>query len=236
MTWSIVARDPASGAFGVAVATRFFAVGALCPHADGGVGALASQALMNPTYGPRGLRLLREGVPAADVVRLLTESDPGRDTRQLHVQDAAGGVAAFTGTACVDWCGHATYKEFSVAGNMLVGEQVITETARAYVVGKDLPFAQRLIAALVAGEVAGGDKRGKQSAALKIVTTEEYPALDLRVDDHADPLAELARLEQVSRERFVHFAKYFATRDRPGGVWDRSVIEAGIARATDDAS
>ena len=86
MTWSIVARDPGSGAFGVAIATRFFAVGALCPHADGGVGALASQALMNPTYGPRGLRLLREGVPAADVVRLLTESDPGRETRQLHAQ------------------------------------------------------------------------------------------------------------------------------------------------------
>ena len=236
MTWSIVARDPASGAFGDAIATRFFAVGALCPHADGGVGALASQALMNPTYGPRGLRLLREGVPAADVVRLLTESDPGRDARQLHVQDAVGGVAAYTGTSCVGWCGHATYKEFSVAGNMLAGEQVITETARAYVVGKDLPFAQRLIAALAAGEAAGGDKRGKQSAALKIVTTEEYPALDLRVDDHADPLAELARLEQVSRERFVHFAKYFATRDRPGGVWDRAVIEAGIARATDDAS
>ena len=231
MTWSIVARDPGSGAFGVAIATRFFAVGALCPHADGGVGALASQALMNPTYGPRGLRLLREGVPAADVVRLLTESDPGRDARQLHVQDAAGGIAAHTGAACVGWCGHAIHEGFSVAGNMLAGEQVIAETARAYVVGMAQPFAQRLIAALAAGEAAGGDKRGKQSAALKIVTTEEYPALDLRVDDHADPLAELARLEQVSRERFVHFAKFFATRERPGGVWDRSVIEAEIARA-----
>jgi uncharacterized Ntn-hydrolase superfamily protein len=232
MTWSIVARDPASGAFGVAVATRFFAVGALCPHADGGVGALASQALMNPTYGPRGLRLLREGVPAADVVRLLTESDPGRETRQLHVQDAAGRSAAYTGAACVDWCGHRVYDGFSVAGNMLAGEAVLTETARAYVASAPLLFAQRLIAALRAGEAAGGDKRGKQSAALKIVTTEEYPVLDLRVDDHTDPLAELARLEQVSHERFVHFAKFFATRDRPGGVWDRAVIEAGIARAT----
>jgi uncharacterized Ntn-hydrolase superfamily protein len=231
MTWSIVARDPGSGAFGVAIATRFFAVGALCPHADGGVGALASQALMNPTYGPRGLRLLREGVPAADVVRLLTESDPGRDARQLHVQDVAGRIAAHTGAACIGWCGHAIHEGFSVAGNMLAGEQVLAETARAYTAGMALPFAQRLIAALAAGEAAGGDKRGKQSAALKIVTTEEYPALDLRVDDHADPLAELARLEQVSRERFVHFAKFFATRERPGGVWDRSVIEAEIARA-----
>ena len=232
MTWSIVARDPASGAFGVAIATRFFAVGALCPHADGGVGALASQALMNPTYGPRGLRLLREGVPAADVVHLLTASDPGRDARQLHVQDAAGRIAAHTGAACIGWCGHQVHDGFSVAGNMLAGEAVLAETARAYTAGTALPFAQRLIAALQAGEAAGGDKRGKQSAALKIVTTEEYPALDLRVDDHADPLAELARLERVSRERFVHFAKFFATRDKPGGVWDRAVIEAEIARAT----
>ncbi len=115
---------------------------------------------------------------------------------------------------------------------MLAGEAVLAETARAYTAGTALPFAQRLIAALQAGEAAGGDKRGKQSAALKIVTTEEYPALDLRVDDHADPLAELARLERVSRERFVHFAKFFATRDTPGGVWDRAVIEAEIARAT----
>ncbi len=231
MTWSIVARDPGSGAFGVAIATRFFAVGALCPHADGGVGALASQALMNPTYGPRGLRLLREGVPAADVVRLLTESDPGRDARQLHVQDAVGGVAAHTGDPCIGWCGHAVHTEFSVAGNMLAGEAVLAETARAYTAGTALPFAQRLIAALQAGEAAGGDKRGKQSAALKIVTTEEYPALDLRVDDHADPLAELARLEQVSRERFVHFAKFFATREQARRRLGPRVIEAEIARA-----
>jgi uncharacterized Ntn-hydrolase superfamily protein len=232
MTWSIVARDPGSGAFGVAIATRFFAVGALCPHADGGVGALASQALMNPTYGPRGLRLLREGVPAPDVVRLLTQSDPGSDARQLHVQDAAGRIGTHTGPACIGWCGHAVHDGFSVAGNMLAGEEVLAETARAYMESAHLPFAQRLIAAMKAGEAAGGDKRGKQSAALRIVTTEEYPALDLRVDDHADPLAELTRLEEVSRERFVHFAKFFATRDNPGGEWDRAVIEAEIARAT----
>jgi uncharacterized Ntn-hydrolase superfamily protein len=235
MTWSIVARDPASGAFGVAVATRFFAVGALCPHAEGKVGALASQSLMNPTYGPRALRLLREGVPAASVVALLTESDPGREARQLHVLDAAGRSAAYTGDACIGWCGHAVHEGFSVAGNMLAGEQVLAETARAFAAGHDLPFARRLIAAMQAGEAAGGDKRGKQSAALKIATTEEYPALDLRVDDHADPLAELARLERVSRERFVHFAKFFARRDWPGGVWDRAVIDAEIARATGES-
>ena len=232
MTWSIVARDSASGAFGVAVATRFFAVGALCAHADGGVGALATQALINPTYGPRGLRLLREGVPAATVVEVLTGSDPGAAARQLHVQDAQGRIAAFTGEQCVAWCGHAIHDGFSVAGNMLAGPRVIEETARAYREAAALPFARRLIAALRAGEAAGGDKRGKQSAALRIFGTEEYPLLDLRVDDHADPLAELERLETVSRERFVHFAKFFATRARPGGVWDRATIDAEIARAT----
>lgn len=232
MTWSIVARDPQTGAFGVAVATRFFAVGALCPHADGGVGALSSQALMNPTYGPRGLRLLREGVPAETVVAVLTASDPGSAHRQLHVQDAQGRIAAHTGSACIDWCGHSVRETFSVAGNMLAGPQVIDETVRAYQAGHALPFAQRLIRALQAGEAAGGDKRGKQSAALRIHGTQEYPLLDLRVDDHPDPLAELDRLHRVSQERFVHFAQFFATREQPGGVWDRAVIEAAIARAT----
>ncbi|MFZ4757933.1 MAG: DUF1028 domain-containing protein [Burkholderiaceae bacterium] len=230
MTWSIVARDTASGAFGVAVATRFFAVGALCPHADGGVGALATQALINPTFGARGLRLLREGMPAAVVLDALLGTDPGRESRQVHLQDARGGIAVHTGADCVPWCGHAVHHGFSVAGNMLAGPQVIAETARVFAASHALPFPRRLIEAMKAGEAAGGDKRGRQSAALRIHTTEEYPALDLRVDDHTDPLAELERLEAVSRERFVHFATFFATRAEPGGTWDRAVIEAALAR------
>jgi uncharacterized Ntn-hydrolase superfamily protein len=231
MTWSLIARQPETGAYGVAVATRFFAVGALCPHALGGIGALATQALINPTYAPRGLRLLREGVAAATVVEVLTASDEGRASRQLHVHDAAGTIAAYTGDGCVPWCGHVVHSRFSVAGNMLTGPEVIAETARAYEASVTLPFPRRLIAAMKAGEAAGGDKRGKQSAALVIYTTEEYPALDLRVDDHPDPLAELARLEAVSRERFVHFAEFLPTHASPAGVYDRDVIEAGIARA-----
>ena len=229
MTWSIVARDPSTGAFGVAVATRFFAVGALCPFADGGIGAGATQALMNPLYAIDALRLLREGIEAEAIVQRLTAADAGRAARQLHVQDAAGRIAAHTGSDCVPWCGHLATGGFSVAGNMLTGPEVIAETARAYEAGASLPFAQRLIVALMAGEAAGGDKRGKQSAALRIHTSEPYPALDLRVDDHAEPLAELARLEAVSRERFVHFAGYLPTRAVPAGVFDRAVIEAGIA-------
>jgi uncharacterized Ntn-hydrolase superfamily protein len=232
MTWSIVARDPVTGAFGVAVATKFFAVGALTPYADGGVGALATQALMNPTYGPRGLRLLREGVPAPTIVEILRDGDPGQSHRQLHIQDAQGRVGVHTGTACIGWCGHLVGDRYSVAGNMLTGARVIADTAMAFTQGSALPFARRLIGALAAGEAAGGDKRGKQSAALLIHTTEEFPALSLRVDDHADPLAELARLEAVSRERFVHFVTCLPTRTDPAGLTDRGQIEARIAAAT----
>ncbi|KAF0125059.1 MAG: Isoleucyl-tRNA synthetase [Xanthobacteraceae bacterium] len=231
MTWSIIARDEPTGAIGIAVATRFFAVGALLPHIDPAAGAVATQALINPTYGPRGLRLLREGVPADEVVRFLTASDAGESQRQLHVMDKAGRFAAHTGSGCVDWCGHAVHDGFSVAGNMLAGPDVIAETARAFRNGKALPFARRLITALKAGEAAGGDKRGKQSASLLIHEGEEYPSLSLRVDDHADPLAELERLETVSRERFVHFARFFATKDDPSGTYDRAVINAAIEAA-----
>lgn len=235
MTWSIVARDPATGAFGCAVATRFFAVGALCIRAEGRIGALATQALINPTFGPRGLRLLREGVPAADIVRILAESDIGRDHRQLHVIDRHGRNAAHTGAQCVDWCGQLLRPDFSVAGNMLTGPRVIDNTAAAYEAGAALPFAQRLIAALKVGEAAGGDKRGKQAAALIVYSSEEYPELDLRVDDHTDPLGELARLEEVSRSHFVHFRNFLPTRDNPSGVFDRTVIEAEMARMAKDS-
>lgn len=231
MTWSIIARDPETGVFGLAVATRFFAVGALCLHAESGVGAIATQALINPMYGPAGLDLLRQGMPAASVVARLTEGDAGRAHRQLHIVDSHGGQAAHTGDACVDWCGQRIEAGFSVAGNMLAGPAVIEETARAYASGTALPLPLRLIAALKAGEAAGGDKRGKQSAALRIVSSESYPDLDIRVDDHTDPLAELTRLEAVSRERFVHFRQFLPSRANPAGIFDRAVIEAGIAAA-----
>ncbi len=231
MTWSIIARDSKSGAFGVAVATKFFAVGALCPHASGGTGALATQALINPLYGAEGLRLLAQGHAAAEVVKRLIAGDDGRDHRQLHVMDRAGRIAAHNGAACIDWCGHRDGGDHSVAGNMLAGPAVIAATSAAFAAGAAIPFARRLIVALKAGEAAGGDKRGKQSAALLIYSTEDYPDLDLRVDDHADPLAELERLELVSREQFVHFRAFLARRGDPVGTVDRTRIEAGMAAA-----
>src|SRR5258708_23617841 len=129
MTWSIVAKDGRTGAFGVAVTTKFFAVGALCPHAMSGIGGLATKALVNPTFGPRGLRLLAQAVPAADVVRVLLAGDDGRETRQLHVIDASGRNAAHTGSDCIDWCGHLVRAGVSGAGNMLAGPSVIEDPA-----------------------------------------------------------------------------------------------------------
>lgn len=229
MTWSIVARDSATGAYGVAVTTKFFAVGALCPHAKSGVGALATQALINPTYGPRGLAMLNDGKSAEDVVKALIASDDGREARQLHVVDRMGRVAAHTGNACIGWCGHKTGDGFSVAGNMLAGESVVGATFASFGASKK-SLAERFLDALDAGQAEGGDKRGKQSAALIIYSGEEYPALSLRVDDHAEPLAELRRLYTVSRGRAAAFAKFYATRDNPAGIWDRSVIEAEVQK------
>jgi uncharacterized Ntn-hydrolase superfamily protein len=232
MTWSIIARDLSTGQIGIAVATRFFAVGARVPHIAPGVGGVATQALVNPYYGIDGVKLLREGSTPREVVDTLTAADDGRESRQLHVMDINGRIAAHTGRECVDWCGHIQGDDFSIAGNMLAGAAVLDDTAKAYAANGGLPFAQRLIAAMKAGEAAGGDKRGKQSAALVIQGEEEWSDLDLRVDDHTDPLAELERLEQVSRERWVHFRPFLPTRKNPAGITDRAVIDARIEAAT----
>jgi uncharacterized Ntn-hydrolase superfamily protein len=231
MTWSIIACDSETGNFGIAVATRFFAVGARVPFIAAGFGAIATQALVNPYYGIDGLKLLREGLSPQDIIEQLIATDSGHAHRQLHVMDASGRIAAHTGAACVDWCGHLQGCDFSIAGNMLAGSAVLDDTASAYAANAALPFPRRLIAAMRAGEAAGGDKRGKQSAALLIHGEEEWPALDLRVDDHADPLDELDRLEQVSRERWVHFRQFLPSRANPAGVTDRAVIDAGIEAA-----
>ena len=166
------------------------------------------------------------------MVDTLIAADDGRESRQLHVMDIKGRIAAHTGSECVDWCGHIQGDGFSLAGNMLAGAAVLDDTAQAFIANASLPFAQRLIVAMKAGEAAGGDKRGKQSAALVIQGEEEWSDLDLRVDDHTDPLAELERLEQVSRERWVHFRPFLPTRKNPAGITDRAVIDATIEAAT----
>jgi len=227
MTWSIVARDK-DGTFGVAIASRFFAVGALCVHTRRGVGALSTQALMNPLYGPAALDLLAEGVAPKEIVARLTEADEGRAQRQLHLIGAHGRAAAYTGKHCIDWRGHRVHANFSVAGNMLAGTDVIDATVAAYAAGARLPLAERLIAAMDAGERAGGDKRGKQAAALRIHGDEDYPSLDLRVDDHEEPLVELRRLYEKSLERFQPFVACLPGRRDPVGLLHRDEIERRV--------
>lgn len=230
MTFSLLVRDPLSGALGAAVASRFFAVGALCIHVEGGVGALATQALVNPMYAAHGLPLLRAGETPENMVNAMIMPDPGRDQRQLHAIDAQGRIGQHTGADCVAWAGHRRGTDMSAAGNMLAGPGVVDAMLEGF--GRaEGSLAERLIAALEAGEAAGGDKRGRQSAAVKVCIGDPYPELDIRADDHPDPLAELRRLHRVSLERFAIFRRFLAGADSPWGTYDRDMIEAAIQAA-----
>lgn len=231
MTWSILARDARTGELGGAVATKFFAVGALCLRAEGRVGVAATQALVNPMLAPAVLGHLRAGAAPEAAVRAALEADPGRRARQLHAVAANGASFRHTGEDCVDWAGHVGGTDVSVAGNMLAGARVVEATRDAFLANAGAPMAERLLAALEAGEAMGGDKRGKQSAAIVVVGEDPYPDLDIRVDDHPDPLAELRRLHGVAQTHFVHFRRFLAGRDHPG-VFDRAAINAAVARAT----
>ncbi len=229
MTWSILARDPATGTLGAAVATRFFAVGALVIHVEGGVAALATQALINPMYAVHGMPRLRAGEAPDQVIAALVGADAGREHRQIHVLDAMGRIGAHTGAQCIDWCGTVRGIDVSVAGNMLSGAAVAACTLAAFESATG-SMAERLLMALEVGEAAGGDKRGRQSAALKVCTRDPYPDLDIRTDDHPDPIGELRRLHAVSQERFATFRRFLPGADSPCGVFDRDVIEAAILR------
>lgn len=229
MTWSILVRDGATGALGAAVASRFFAVGALCIHVEGGVAALATQALVNPMYAVHAMPRLRQGAAPNAVLAALVEADPGRNQRQFHILDAQGRAAQHTGDGCVSWAGQVRGADVSVAGNMLAGPEVVTRTLDGFLSAEG-SLVERLLTAMEAGEAAGGDKRGRQSAGLKLCVADPYPDLDIRADDHPDPLAELRRLHRVSLERYAVFRCHLAGASDPHGTVDRGVIEAAIAR------
>jgi uncharacterized Ntn-hydrolase superfamily protein len=203
-TFSIVARDPRSGEMGVAVQSHWFSVGTLCPWAEAGAGAIATQSFVNVSFGPRGLALLREGGSAGEVLEALLAADEGREVRQVAIVDARGEVAAHTGRKCVPQAGHRLGEGFSVQANLMLNDRVWPAMAAAFEVARG-PLAERLVAALEAGQAAGGDIRGKQSAALLVVRSEstgqvwEDRLVDLRVEDHVEPVAELKRLLAVSR-------------------------------------
>jgi uncharacterized Ntn-hydrolase superfamily protein len=216
-TYSIVACDLDAGQWGVATQSKFLAVGSVVPWAVPGVGAVATQAYANPRYGPEGLRLLAEGLSAPEVVARLTDEDEGRADRQLGVVDGQGLGATYTGADCMDWAGGLAGPGFAAQGNILVGEETVAALAMTFTASDGQPLAERLLECLAAAQSAGGDRRGQQSAALLVVEKNGgYAGLsdslvDLRVDDHEQPVAELARLYamhsllfgKTPRERWV---------------------------------
>jgi uncharacterized Ntn-hydrolase superfamily protein len=199
-TYSIAACDPDASQWGVAVQSKFLSVGSVVPWAEPEVGAIATQAYANPSYGPKGLALLREGLSAADVVERLVAADEGRDDRQLGVVDGHGGSAGWTGPSCGAWAGHRTGPCFAAQGNILVGPATVDALAETFESTASLRLEQRLLECLAAAQLAGGDRRGQQSAALLVVQRDGgYASLsdvlvDLRVDDHERPIEELRRL------------------------------------------
>jgi uncharacterized Ntn-hydrolase superfamily protein len=198
-TFSIVAYDPEGQEWGVAVASKFLAVGAVVPWAKAGAGAIATQSHANTTFGPKGLELLSQGKTAEEVIKILTEEDMGRDVRQVGIIDSKGNPATFTGSKCKTWAGGKTGKHYTCQGNILAGEAVIDDMAKTFEEASG-PLAWRLLAALEAAEKAGGDSRGKQSAAILVVREKSgYSGfndrmIDFRVDDHATPVQELGRI------------------------------------------
>ncbi|MGI4953649.1 MAG: DUF1028 domain-containing protein [Janthinobacterium lividum] len=228
MTWSIVAHDPVTGAFAVAVATCNFAVGASCPFVRAGVGAVSTQSMTNRYLGPAILDALERGLPPEAAIAGALAGDDGAGLRQVHVVDRLGRSAAWTGQHCVAWCGSEQAPHVSVAGNMLAGPAVVADTLAA--MRATGPLEQRMMAAMHAGERAGGDRRGRQSAAMRLVTAEDFPDLDLRVDDHADPLPELERLLGLWTRDVQPGLPTRPGKQHPSGQTDLDAIEAGWIR------
>lgn len=230
-TFSISARCAQTGQLGVGISTKFIAVGALAPNAKAQVGACSSQAFVNPYHRYWMIENLSQGQSAEEALRNSLARDPRPQLRQLAVVDAQGRSAAHTGEWCDTWCGHQVGTNYAAAGNMLANGEVVAEMARVFeeTEGSDLPLAERLIRCLEAAQAAGGDKRGKQSAALLIVDTEDYPKIDLRVDDHPDPVVELRRLYELYRRDFEPILAGLPSKANPAGeIGEDYLRERGI--------
>jgi uncharacterized Ntn-hydrolase superfamily protein len=226
MTWSIVTHDPETGAFAVAVATCNFAVGASVPHLRAGVGAVASQSISNRYLGPAVLDGMERGLSPELAIAGAIATDAGRGLRQVHAVDGQGRTAAWTGENCVMWCGHAAANGVSVAGNMLAGEAVVADTLAAFLAGPVNNLPARLLVGMEAGQAAGGDRRGQQSAAMLLTTTEDFPDLSIRVDDAQEPLAELSRLLTIWRRDRAAGLRTAPRKADPAGQTNLDSLEA----------
>ncbi len=227
MTWSIVAYDPATSAFGVTVATRAFAVGASCPFVRAGVGAVSTQSITNRYLGPAILDGLARGLSPAAAIEGALVGDDGLHLRQVHAIDCRGRSAAWTGKHCVEWCGDRPGQNVHITGNMLAGAATLDKTLIAFEANATLPLPERMMLAIEAGELAGGDKRGRQSAAMIMTTTEDFPDLNIRVDDAPMPLQELRRLLELWRVSWPARHAMSPSKARPSGITDIDAIEAG---------
>ncbi|WP_219419317.1 DUF1028 domain-containing protein [Pseudonocardia nigra] len=225
MTFSVVARCPRTGELGVAVATAVPAVAPMCAFVGPRVGAVATQSWVNPYLGIDGLALLREGLRAQAVLDRVIAADPDAQERQLAVVDSGGGSAAFTGAACTGSSGHLTGPDHAAVGNMLRRPETLDVMVAALRHSAEEPLAERLVRALEAGDAAGGDKRGRQSAAVRVFGQEDYPAVDVRVDDHPAPVGELRRVWEVARRELLPFVAMMPTRAQPGGRQDQRVVD-----------
>lgn len=224
-TFSIVARCERTGQLGVAVATAVPAVGSMCPYLLAGVGASSTQSWVNPYLAIDALAMMANGASAGDALAAVLAEDAEAAGRQIGVIGASGPGVSHTGSACTPWCGQFTGDDFAIQGNMLVGEATLTSMRDAWLADPAADFSERLMGALEAGDRNGGDFRGKQSAALKIVGTEAYAALDLRVDEHVEPVRELRRVLGVARRQLVPFVDGMPRRDSPGKALPAQVTE-----------
>jgi uncharacterized Ntn-hydrolase superfamily protein len=224
-TFSIAARCPRTGMLGVAVSTAVPAVGSLCPHVRPGVGAVTTQAWVNPYLGFQAIEKLAGGQDAAQTLDAILADDGSRELRQIGVVDAHGRSASWTGPDCTPWCGHVTGIGYAIQGNMLTGPEVIAEMKRAFLGSEASELAERLVLALEAGQDVGGDKRGKQSAALLVYDTEDYPWVDLRVDENRHPVAELRRIWTIHLQQLRPFLAGMPRKGRPAGPTPESVVK-----------
>lgn len=234
-TFSITARCEKTGQFGIAISTKVPAVGSLCTYARAGVGAIASQSFVNPYIGINGLKYLENGLSAGQVLERVLEEDPAPELRQFSIVDHKGEAVAYTGDKCDSWNGHLTGKNYAVAGNMLVSEATIKDMENSFLKNKELILAERLLLSLYAGQKAGGDKRGKQSAAIYIVDKEQYPLIDLRVDEHENPVNELQRVYKIAQKELFPFAQMLPTLKNPAGTFDLNASrEMGLLQDKND--
>jgi uncharacterized Ntn-hydrolase superfamily protein len=223
VTFSIAARCPRTGMLGVATSSKALAAGGIVPYCRSGIGAIASQSFVNPYLGIDGLELLEHGLPAERAVERLIEGDPGRDLRQLAIVDKEGRTAAYTGDRCIPWAGQVFGAGYVCLGNILEGEEVVKAMARSFETTLVEELPERLILALEAGQDAGGDRRGRQSAGITVVAEEAYPVCDLRVDDHLDPVPELRRVFEVYKREEIPFLQMMPRRNEPTPDWHNAI-------------